>query len=101
MDYRVLTVDREFGSGGGRIAKEIADRLGWKLALKDENRFDPDVITELTKQIIQSAYADGDCVLGGRGPQCILQAKMDAFHAFVYAPHRTKVQASVTPRIGR
>lgn len=31
MDYRVLTVSREFGSGGGRIAKTVADRLGWKL----------------------------------------------------------------------
>jgi len=31
MDYRVLTVSREFGSGGGRIARAVADRLGWKL----------------------------------------------------------------------
>ena len=31
MDYRVLTVSREFGSGGGRIAQSIANRLGWKL----------------------------------------------------------------------
>ncbi len=31
MDYRALTVSREFGSGGGRIAKIVADRLGWKL----------------------------------------------------------------------
>ena len=31
MDYRVLTVSREFGSGGGRIAQSIAKRLGWKL----------------------------------------------------------------------
>jgi cytidylate kinase len=139
MDYRVLTVDREFGSGGGRIAKEIADRFGWKLlddalidaiacaghvdpnvvsrfdehvegwirrlnrqamrgaamaagvALKEESCFDPDVMTELTKQIIESAFADGNCVIVGRGAQCILQAKADAFHVFVYAPHRVKV----------
>ena len=39
MEYRVLTVSREFGSGGGRIAQSIAGRLGWKLldgALIDE-----------------------------------------------------------------
>ena len=39
MNYRVLTVSREFGSGGGRIAQSIAARLGWKLldgALIDE-----------------------------------------------------------------
>jgi cytidylate kinase len=139
MEYRVLTVDREFGSGGGRIAKTIADRLGWKLlddalidaiacaghvnpnivsrfdehvegwirrlnrqamrgaamaagvALKEENCFDPDVMTDLTKRIIDEAYSDGGCVIVGRGAQCILQAKADAFHVFVYAPFRVKV----------
>jgi cytidylate kinase len=29
--FRVLTVAREYGSGGGRIAQLLADRLGWKL----------------------------------------------------------------------
>jgi len=28
---RVITVDREYGSGGPDIAKKLADRLGWKL----------------------------------------------------------------------
>src|SRR5215469_933822 len=28
---RVLTVEREYGCGGGDIARKIADRLGWKL----------------------------------------------------------------------
>ena len=31
MQYRTLTVAREFGSGGGRIANTIAGWLGWKL----------------------------------------------------------------------
>jgi len=31
MKYRVLTVDREFGSGGARIAGAIAGKLGWKV----------------------------------------------------------------------
>jgi cytidylate kinase len=35
VDYRVLTVNREFGSGGGRIAQTIAQQLGWKLLDKD------------------------------------------------------------------
>lgn len=29
--FRVLTVAREYGSGGGRIAQLLADQLGWKL----------------------------------------------------------------------
>ena len=29
--YRIITVEREFGSGAGQIARQLADRLGWKL----------------------------------------------------------------------
>jgi cytidylate kinase len=29
--YRIITVEREFGSGGAEIAKALAERLGWKL----------------------------------------------------------------------
>lgn len=29
--YRVITIEREFGSGAGEIARELAIRLGWKL----------------------------------------------------------------------
>src|SRR5579862_8633798 len=28
---RVLTVEREYGCGGGDIARKVADRLGWAL----------------------------------------------------------------------
>jgi cytidylate kinase len=28
---RIITIDREFGSGGADIAKKLAERLGWKL----------------------------------------------------------------------
>jgi cytidylate kinase len=139
MDYRVLTVSREFGSGGGRIAQSIAKRLGWKLldgslideiacaahvdagivsrfdehidgwlrrinrqamrgaamaagvALEQEKCFDEDVMTDLTRQIIDRAYVVGNCVIVGRGAQCILQPRADVFHAFVYAPLRVKI----------
>jgi len=29
--FRIVTIEREFGSGGGTIAAELADQLGWKL----------------------------------------------------------------------
>ena len=140
MEYRVLTVSREFGSGGGRIAQSIAKRLNWKLldaelieeiacaahvdagivsrfdehvdgwlrrmnrqamrgaalaagvALQEEKCFDEDVMTELTRQIIERAFQAGNCVIVGRGAQCILQAEPDVFHAFVYAPLRVRMQ---------
>lgn len=31
MQFRVLTLEREYGSGGGEIAAKLAARLGWKL----------------------------------------------------------------------
>jgi len=31
MRLRILTIEREYGSGGGVIAAELAHRLGWKL----------------------------------------------------------------------
>ncbi len=39
---RIITIDREFGSGAGVIAKKLAERLGWKLwdqRLTDEIAF--------------------------------------------------------------
>lgn len=29
--FRMVTIEREFGSGAGSIARQLADRLGWKL----------------------------------------------------------------------
>ncbi len=139
MGYRVLTVSREFGSGGGRIAQSIARRLGWKLldgalideiacearvdpnivsrfdehvdgwlsrinrqamrsaalaagvVLEQEKCFDEDAMASLSRQIIEHAYEAGNCVIVGRGAQCILQSRADVFHAFVYAPLRIRI----------
>lgn len=148
MGYRVLTVSREFGSGGGRIAKIVADHLGWKLLDRalieaiacsahvearvvtefDEraeswlgrmNRramrsaalaagvipeeahcFDPDVMTQTTQGVVEQAYETGDCVIVGRGAQCILQQKADVFHVFIYAPFDERV-SRLRLRLGR
>lgn len=139
MNYRVLTVDREFGSGGGRIAQTIAKWLGWKLLdeeiietiayaahvdkkivrqydehvdswLKRLNQqtmrsaalaaglelgegsvFDAQAMVKLTQKIVEQGYAEGNCVIVGRGSQCILSHKPDVFHAFVYAPYKQRI----------
>lgn len=138
MQYRALTVAREFGSGGGRIANTVAQWLGWKLldneiiaAIADRARvdsrvvrhydervdswlrrineeavrgvamasgplgkdeiFDSRTMTELAQRIIEEAYTAGNCVIVGRGAQCILQHKHDAFHVFVYASLRDRM----------
>ncbi|MGP8252584.1 MAG: AAA family ATPase [Terracidiphilus sp.] len=140
MKYRALTVSREFGSGGGRVAGAVARWLGWRLfdqeiigqiaraahvdsrvvkhydervdswlrrvneeamrgvalasgrPLDDNDIFDAQSMVDLTRKIIEEAYAAGNCVIVGRGAQCILQHKHDAFHVFVYAPLRERIE---------
>jgi cytidylate kinase len=49
MSMRIITVEREYGSGGARIAEKLARRLGWKL-------WD----TELTQEIARRAHINPD-----------------------------------------
>lgn len=139
MNYRILTVNREFGSGGGRIAQTIAENLGWKLLdkdiidaiayaahvdpsvvqrydehvqswlqrlnqqtmrsaalaagleLRDNAVFDAEEMVKISQKVIEQAYADGNCVIVGRGSQCVLQRKPDVFQVFVYAPHKERI----------
>ena len=139
MKYRALTVSREFGSGGGRIAKTIAGWLGWRLLdneliasiaeaarvdskvvrhydehvdswlqrlneeavrgvamaagrpFNEEDIFDAQAMVDLTRRIIEEAYAAGNCVIVGRGAQCILEHKADVFHVFVSASLRDRM----------
>jgi cytidylate kinase len=59
--------------------------------LKELDIFDAHVMTELTRRIIEEAYAGGNCVIVGRGAQCILEHRRDVFHVFVYAPFQERV----------
>jgi cytidylate kinase len=136
---RVITVEREYGSGGADIAKQIAGRLGWKLwdqllteeiarlmecdcrvveqhAEKKDPLFyrllkafmrgshegslneprlkmaDTECIREMTERVVKDAAQSGKCVIVGRGSAYYLQDRQDAFHVFIYAPHREKVR---------
>jgi cytidylate kinase len=139
VDYRVLTVNREFGSGGGRIAQTIAKWLGWKLLDRDiidaiaysahvdkkvvrhydehvdswlsrinqqamrsaalaaglelgeSSIFDAEQMVKVSQKILEQAWTEGNCVIVGRGSQCVLQHKRDVYHAFVYAPLKDRI----------
>jgi cytidylate kinase len=46
----------------------------------------------LTRRIIDEAAGIGDCVIVGRGSQCILQHFEEAFHVFIYAPRSERLK---------
>jgi cytidylate kinase len=58
--FRIITLEREFGSGGGGIAAQIARRLGWKL-------WDHSLTTEIAKR----AQVDESAV-------CLCDERMDS-----------------------
>lgn len=42
MNFRVITVEREYGSGGANIARQLCEKLGWKL-------WDQDITSEIAR----------------------------------------------------
>jgi len=54
--------------------------------------FDAESVARLTRGVIEEAYSAGNCVIVGRGAQCVLEGRDDAFHAFVYAPWAERVR---------
>lgn len=132
--YRVITISREYGSGGGAIAGMLASKLGWRLldramisevahtahidpalartyderldswvhrvgkralwhggfsqlaSVSDRDFFDADTMAALSAEVMEQAADEGECVIVGRGAQCLLQQRPDTFHVFVYAP---------------
>ncbi len=137
--FRIITVSREYGSGGGAAGETLARRLGWRLvdrslvaevaerAKVDASvaaHFDeavdpwfhhlvkalwrggyegvasrveteaPDVQTlaAVTGEVLLEVAALGQCVIVGRGGQCLLRERDDAFHVRIYAPREERIQ---------
>jgi cytidylate kinase len=136
---RVITVSREYGSGGASLAGILASRLDWRLVddalvaetarkaniagdvarrcdealdpwfhrlLKalwrggfegaasrvDTDAFDAEAMARLWNRLILESAEIGECVIVGRGGQCLLQRRQDTFHVSVYAPMRDRVR---------
>lgn len=131
---RVITISREYGSGGSAIARLLAAQLRWRLIddaliceiarkakvnpevaerfdecvdpwfhrmvkslwrggyegsasrVEGDAFFDADTMAAMWRSVIEEAAKAGECVAVGRGGQCILQGREDAFHVSVYAP---------------
>jgi cytidylate kinase len=131
--FNVVTIAREYGSGGAAIGRKVAELLNWQFVDKEIieraaslGRMDAswaaeadeqtcawwervlssfrhggpelyvggiagtemgyDILQEFTAQVIQEAEKQGDCVIIGRGAQCVLRNEPSALHVMVYAP---------------
>lgn len=53
--------------------------------------FDSECLVAFARRMIVEAAAMGNCVIIGRGGQCILQDREDTLHVFIYAPWPERV----------
>lgn len=137
--FNVITISREYGSGGGTLAEMLADGLGWKLVNQslveevakrakidpeiaarydecvdpwfhrlvkslwqggyeglattvDTRMVDSEAMARLAGEIIREAALLGQCVIVGRGGQCILRQRDNVFHVSVFGPHQQKIE---------
>ena len=53
---------------------------------------DEDSVHALATQLIQAAADSGECVIVGRGAQCLLQGRADVFNVLAFAPIEERIQ---------
>jgi cytidylate kinase len=137
--FQVITISREYGSGGTTLARSIAERLNWQVVddplveeiarraqvhpdvarRYDESvnpwfqrliqslwrggfegsasrvervAFDADDMARLWAQVIRETAEMGKAIVVGRGGQCILRDRKDAFHVSLHAPIELRVE---------
>lgn len=137
--FNVITISREYGSGGASLAEMLARSLDWKLVDEslvaeiakrakvdpaiaarydecvdpwfhrlvkglwqggyeglatavDSKTIDSEGMTKFAAEIIREAALLGQCVIVGRGAQCILRNHKNVFHVSIFGPHQQKIQ---------
>jgi cytidylate kinase len=113
---KIITISREFGAGGGEVARRLADTLGWELLDRnllhqaatlehvpdtDLERMDEQAVSIADhfrlhpsyehyfhglKEAVQQAAVRGNIILVGRGTRQLLADTPDAFHLRLVAP---------------
>ena len=109
---KIITISREFGSGGRELGKRLADELGIPCydhqiieMIAKENGFDeryvamppiqlmdqPIRVAAAQRQIIENFAKQGDCVIVGRCADVILK-DYHPLNLFVYADKEAKIE---------
>jgi cytidylate kinase len=119
---KVVTVSREYGAGGGEVARRLAEVLGWELLDRellhqaaavehvpdaDLERLDEKAVSMADRfrlhpphqqylhgltEATRRAAARGNVVLVGRGARHLLGDAPDAFHLRLVAPREWRVR---------
>lgn len=88
---------REFDERTDSWLHRISRRALWYGAfdavavLPETAVFDAETMAHLAQAAIENAWEAGNCVIVGRGGQCILQNRPDVFHVFLFAPFTERV----------
>ena len=84
MAKTIITLGREYCTGGRYIAEDVANALGVKL-------YDKELITMAAK-----LAEEGPCVILGRCGDYVLRERKDVLRVFVYAPKEWRLQYAKT-----
>jgi len=85
-DEHVDTWWHRFNRDGVRSAAIMAG-----MAPGDAQFFDAETMAAFTREVMLKAVPKGDCVIVGRGAQCVLQDREDVLHVFIYAPWAERI----------
>lgn len=116
----IMTISREYGTGGMKIAREVASRLGYKFIFREEltqkirekgldidlDRFegraptfferlfkiDREKLMEKIHETMREEADAGDVVFGGWGGQIIHKDRKDTFHTRIIGTTESRVR---------
>ena len=101
MTNKVITISRQFGSGGRSIGKAVAEKLGipyYDKELVDKVAKESGFSHEFIEEIGELA-SKGPCVIVGRCADFILKDQPDCLHIFVHSDMQHRA-ARVRERYG-
>ena len=102
MAKRIITISREFGSGGRFIGEEVAKKLG--ISYYDKNiigqiagrdltgKSVEDMVYEAQRKVILEIAEKESCVIIGRNADFILKDREDVLNVFIHGDMPEKVQ---------
>lgn len=100
---RVITISRQFGSGGRTIGKELAEKLGIpcydkelieKIA-EETGYANADRIWFAQRKLILELASKGPCVIVGRCAYYLLKDRAECLNVFVYASKEYRAERIV------